>query len=241
MNKVATAFRPYQVCAGVKCPVLVLPGEGSVLRQPLSGIVGIEQVLPRLRILDAHLAKQHVQVVAGHVQFLAYLGDGEARDGVQHMVGIVGTGLELGYLLVASLQRGLHDLERTGHDHFIAFVGTGHHVASLLADAWEDFAGDPMLESLGAIELTCENQRIKAGFVDVSHQLVSAGGRGVTFGYIPLVHQFGDGSAAIRMFQCIAYILGAEKHFALSIGYGADGTELLVLENLDFVHKILSI
>ena len=78
VDRVASAFRPYQVLTGVKSSVLVPSGEGPVPGQPLSGIVGIEQVLSRLRILDAHLAKQHVQVVAGHVQFLAYLGHGEA-------------------------------------------------------------------------------------------------------------------------------------------------------------------
>ena len=126
---------------------------GAVLGIPLSGIVGIEQVLSALPVLDVHLAQQAVQLLSGHVQFLGQLGGCDASDGVEHMVGILCPRLEFGYQFVTSLQSSLHDLKRTSQDYFIAFVGACHHVASLLADGRKHFAGYPMLESFGAIQL----------------------------------------------------------------------------------------
>ena len=119
---------------------------GAVLGIPLSGIVGIEQVLSALPVLDVHLAQQAIQLLSGHVQLLSQLRGGEARDGVQHLVGIIRSWLELGYLLIASLQGRLHDLQGTRHNYLVALVGTNHHVTALLADAGEDFAGDPLAE-----------------------------------------------------------------------------------------------
>ena len=153
MNKMLASLCPHQVRICAEHTVLTSVRVGAVLGIPLSGIVGIEQVLSALPVLDVHLAQQAVQLLCGHVQFLGQLGSGEARDAVQHMVGIVGSRFQYGYLLVASLQGGLHDLERSCHDHLVALVGTNHHVSSVLADAWENFAGDPMFESLGTIEL----------------------------------------------------------------------------------------
>ena len=51
-----------------------------------------------------------VELAACHRELLGDLRDGEARDGVEHMVGIVGAGTEQRYLGIAALQRGLHDL-----------------------------------------------------------------------------------------------------------------------------------
>ena len=141
----------------------------TVLGIPLSSIVGIEQVLSTLPVLDVHLAQQAVQLLSGHVQFFGQLGGCDASDGVEYMVGILCPRLEFGYQFVTSLQSSLHDLKRTSQDNFIALVGACHHVASLLADGWQHFAGDPMLESLGAIELGGKDEGIETGFVDEDH------------------------------------------------------------------------
>ena len=136
MNKVASAFRPYQIGMRVEVAIQALVRVSTVLGITLSGIIGIEQVLSALPVLDTHLAEQAIELLRGHVQFLGQLGRGEARNGIQHMVGIIRPRLELGYLLIASLQRGLHDLEGTCHDYLITLVGADHHVASLLSYGW---------------------------------------------------------------------------------------------------------
>ena len=193
MDEVTASLRPYQIGTCTQSPVTTLSCEGAVLRQALSGIVGIQQILTRLHVLDAFLAEQAVEVMPRHVKLLPYLGNGEARDAVQHMVGILRTRLQLGDLFVTSLQGGLHDLKRTGQDDFIAVVRTNHHVSSLLADAWKDFVGHPMLEPLGAIELVGKDEGIEAGLVDEDHHLVSAVGGGTAFHRILRfdVHSYG--------------------------------------------------
>ena len=153
MDKVTSSFRPNEVSLGSQLAVRCVIFEASVLRQPLTGIVRIEQILTRLHILDTHLAKQTIEVVSCHVQLFPYLSDGETRNRIKHMVGIVGAWFQLCNLLVSALQGSLHDLECSCQDHFIAFVRSCHDVASLFADAWEDFAGDPMLESSCAFQL----------------------------------------------------------------------------------------
>ena len=70
MDKLTSTFCPHQVSARFQFTFGRVKLEGAVLGQPLSGIAGIEQILSRLYVLDTHLAKQHIQVVAGHVQFL---------------------------------------------------------------------------------------------------------------------------------------------------------------------------
>ena len=57
MNEVATAFRPYQVGLGLQLTIGAVVLEVAVLGEALAGIVGIEQVLARLRVLDTHLAE----------------------------------------------------------------------------------------------------------------------------------------------------------------------------------------
>ena len=47
-------------------------------------------------------------------------------------------------------------------------------MASLLADARKDFAGHPMLESLGAVQLRREDKGVEAGFIDEGGELLSA-------------------------------------------------------------------
>jgi hypothetical protein len=43
----------------------------------------------------------------------------------------------------------------------------------------------------------------------------------------------GDGIAHLLVPQGMAYILGAEKCFALFVTHGADGTKFLILKNSD--------
>ena len=187
MDKVTSALRPYQIRPCAERPVVSLAREGSVLRQALTRIVRIEQVLPALYVLDAHLAEQHVQFVSRHVQFLAYLRYGEARYGIEHMVGILGTRLELCNLFVTSLQGRLHDLERTSHDYLVALVGTGHHVASVLADGGQDFAGDPSSELPCILYLASQHQGIECAFVD-KYRSGSIDGERIVHRLVFLVH-----------------------------------------------------
>ena len=78
-----------------------------------------------------------------------------------------------------------------------------------LADAWEHFGGYPFAESFGAFEFGGEDEGIEAELVDVSHHLISAGGRGVTFGYIPLVYMVCTAFRTNLYPKASAYILSA--------------------------------
>ena len=153
MDELASALRPYQVRFGEYHAVLQGMLAGAALGETLSGKLGIEHVLSALPVLDAHLAESAVQFLCRHAQLLGELGGGDAGDGVEHLVGIFGTRLQLGNLFVASLQGGLHDFDGTQHDVLVAVALLGHHVSALLADGRQHFAGDPTLESLGAFEL----------------------------------------------------------------------------------------
>ena len=181
MDKITSALCPHEVGTSPQLPILCVILEVAVLGKTLAGIVGIEKVLPRLHVLDAHLTKKHIQVMPRHVQFLADLCHGETRNAVEHMVRIIGPRLELGNLLIPTLECGLHDLERSCHDDFIAFILTGYHVSSLLTDARENFGSDPMLESSCTFELGGEDEGVKTAFVYIKHHLISACGRGVPF------------------------------------------------------------
>ena len=174
MDKVSSLFRPYQIGTRVQGAIATLTREGAVLGQALTGIVGIQQVLTRLSVLNLVRAEQHIEIVTRHAQLLAYLSDGEAGDGVEHMVGIVGTGFQSGDLLVTALEGGLHDLKRTSQDDFIAFVGACHHVASLLSDGRKDLAGDPLPKLLGLRLSTFKDGVIKTVLIDKGGLLYSS-------------------------------------------------------------------
>ena len=102
MDKVTSALRPYQVRIRAESIIMSSVRVRTVLGIPLSGIVGIEQVLSTLPVLDVHLAQQAVQLLSGHVQFLGELGGCDASDGVEYMVGIIRTRFYLGYLLITA-------------------------------------------------------------------------------------------------------------------------------------------
>ena len=66
---------------------------GAALRQSLVRQVSIEHVLPALIVLHMHLAERAVQFLRRASQLLGYLGGGVARDGIEHIVGIVAFGV----------------------------------------------------------------------------------------------------------------------------------------------------
>ena len=104
MNEVASALRPHQVHLRHHDTVLADMSAGATLGESLSGKLGIKHVLPALPVLDAHLAQTAVQLLGTHPQLLRQLRGGDAVDRVQHRVGILGSRLQLGYLLVTLRQ-----------------------------------------------------------------------------------------------------------------------------------------
>ena len=95
-----------------------------------------------------------------------------------------------------------------------------------------------MLESFGAIEFGGKDEDIEAGLVDEGHHLISAGGRGVTFGYIPLAY------IVYTAFRANLYpnpsATPLHKTSVLPARYqDTDGNELQVSENPNSVHTLL--
>ena len=90
------------------------------------------------------------------------------------MVGVVGTGFQSGDLFVSSLESGLHDLEGSCQDDFIAFVGTSYHVASLLSDGRKHLAGDPLPKLLGLRLSTFKDGVIKTVLINKGGLLYSS-------------------------------------------------------------------
>ena len=133
MDKFLTLLGPHQLRGGVNGAEEVQKGARAVLRQPFPGIGGIEKVLPALPILDALLAQNAVQLHGGHAHALCHLRGGEARYGVQHLVGIVRLRFQPSNLLVPPHQGGVCNLQGAGHNSLIALVGAYHHVSPLLA------------------------------------------------------------------------------------------------------------
>ena len=176
VNELASALGPHQVVMRLYASVGEADAEGTALRKALAGVVGIEHVLTRLAVLNAQLAEQEVQLTTGHVQLLRYLGSGEARYGVEYMVGIVGTRLEAGDFLSPALKGGLHHEDASCQHLLVGFFRTGYDVTAVLADARKHLGGYPMLESLGAIELRGEDEGIETGFVDEGGESFSTSG-----------------------------------------------------------------
>ena len=240
MDEVAAAFGPHQVVMRLDTSVAETDAERAALRIPLAGIVGIEQILPRLTVLHMKGAQEVVQLTPGHVQLLGNLRGGEARHGVEHLVHIVGLGLQAGDFVGTALQGGLHHEDATCQHLFVGLVGTGDEVASLSADAWQHLAGDPMLEAAGRGQLRREDEGIEAGLVDERGGLGSALGiDGVAFCYIIGFYMFAKGITAVIVPQRVAHVLGTEHRLALFVTDGADGTKFLILVNFNFVHDYL--
>ena len=63
VDEVSSAFCPHQVGVSKERAIVQIELNGAVLRQALSHIGCIEQVLTALLVLDTQLAKQRVQFV----------------------------------------------------------------------------------------------------------------------------------------------------------------------------------
>ena len=98
MYKLPSSFCPYEVGVGVGgaqfllCPIAVRVGEGRVagaaLRQAHVGIIGIEQILAALVVLDMKGTELAVQLLCRDTQLLRYLRGGIAGNRVEHIVGV---------------------------------------------------------------------------------------------------------------------------------------------------------
>ena len=102
VDEVTSSFCPYQVHFREDNAMLAYMLACTAPGKPLTGKLSIEHVLSALPVLDAHLAESAVQFLCRHVQFLGQLGGGDAGNGIEHLVGIVGTGFQSGYFLVPS-------------------------------------------------------------------------------------------------------------------------------------------
>ena len=118
-----------------------------------------------------------------------------------------------------------------------------HQVASLLVDARQNFAGYPMLESSGTLQLGRRNKGIEPGLRNEGSLclVVGIGVANRDGGFVYRFNMLHYRIVTIDVSQRIAHILGAEHHFAVFIGKGVYSTELLVLKYLNFIYKILNI
>ena len=73
MYKLPSALGPHQVGAGDEVAMRVAILAGAVLGIAAAGILGIEQVLPRLGVLDAALAEDAVELAPRHGKLLGNL------------------------------------------------------------------------------------------------------------------------------------------------------------------------
>lgn len=90
---------------------------------------------------------------------------------------------------------------------FRRLILPGHHVAALLADAGQDFGGDPLLELLGF--------RLPAGITTANHR---SNLNHLFFIIIQITKCIiGSGNA-----QNLAHILGDEPRIAVVVGHGAE-------------------
>ena len=171
MDELPPRFRPDEVGARVGLALRIEVQVGTVLRIARAGILGIEEVLPALEVLHAEEAKAPVELAGGHPQPLGHLRGGEARDGINHLVGIIGPRLELGDPFVPPLQRLLHDAEGAREDHLVRLVGAYHHIAARLADGGKDLAAYPILKTFRLRLVRTHDHLVKVLFVDVNKPL----------------------------------------------------------------------
>ena len=181
MKEVSSALRPHHVGVCDEFAVGAVESPCAALGISASGILGVEHVLSRLSVLYASLAEQAVELGARHGELLGYLRGGEARDGVEHVVGIRGAWLELCYLSSQSVEGSAHHLHGACHERLLRVVRTGHHISSLLAYGGQHLGGHPVLESARALELRTHDERVEAALVDEGHQLFFACCRGALF------------------------------------------------------------
>ena len=138
---------------------------GAALRQSLVRQVSIEHVLPALIVLHMHLAERAVQFLRRASQLLGYLGGGVARDGIEHIVGIVGLRRES--LHITSQSQDVNSL--LANEHILLLQLLAEHVAAVLSDQWQHLGGYPVGESLSRLLLGAEHQSVKTALIDKEH------------------------------------------------------------------------
>lgn len=178
MDELPPRFRPDEVGARVGLALRIEVQVGAVLRIARAGILGIEEVLPALEVLHAEEAKAPVELAGGHPQTLGHLRGGEARDGINHLVGIIGPRLELGDPFVPPLQRLLHDAEGAREDHLVRLVRPRQHITPVLADGGEDLASHPPAERPRLRLPAFEYHVVQPVFVDEQHPACPSDGVG---------------------------------------------------------------
>ena len=98
MDELSSSFGPYEIGMGVGSAHLLLSAialrveegavAGAALRQAHVSIIGIEEILTALVILDMQGAERAVQLLGCDTEFLRNLRGGEARNGIEHVIAI---------------------------------------------------------------------------------------------------------------------------------------------------------
>ena len=124
-----------------------------------------------------------------------------------------------------------------------ALAGVGQHVVegrvggirTVLADAGQDFRGDPLHERLGFGLAGAEDQGVQAGFVDEEAFLTSGvipNSLGVDPKHLIFIKNVFHGVCA--NLQHITHVLGNEPRVTVVVGQGAEVVHPRVVEKSDF-------
>ena len=110
MYELPSSFCPYEIGVGIGGaqlllnPIAVRVGEGRVagaaLRQAHVGIIGIEQILAALVVLDMKGTELAVQLLCRDTQLLRYLRGGIAGNRVEYIVGVERLRQKMIYLIL---------------------------------------------------------------------------------------------------------------------------------------------
>jgi hypothetical protein len=98
MDELSSSFGPYEIGMGVGSAHLLLSAialrveegavAGAALRQAHVSIIGIEEILTALVILDMQGTERAVQLLGCDTEFLRNLRSSEAGNGIEHVIAV---------------------------------------------------------------------------------------------------------------------------------------------------------
>ena len=98
VDELSSTLGPYEIGMGVGSAHLLLSAialrvkegavAGTALCQAHVGVIGIEEILTALIILDMQSTERAVQLLGCNTEFLRYLRSGEARNGIEHVIAV---------------------------------------------------------------------------------------------------------------------------------------------------------
>lgn len=253
MYELSSSFRPYEVSVGVEHRSEdVLTGLRAISLVALVMMLGeeLEGVVLAAAPDDVSLLENPSQRLHRHALELGDVRHRVASWRLQHILRVLRKRLKILDVLLLLLNLkvtladcSLRDGERLAEDGLLVILLCDRDVAASLADLWEDFGSNPVLELTSLWELGRENESIKARFVDdgcLRLRQIPVLGMCLchNFDLVFIFHMNHYSFTSITVSQSRSHILAHESDLSVRHFHCSERAELLMIENLNLcVHN----